>query len=110
MTWIRRVYLYSFAAIGLTLTLYGGIAIFQVSLKATILPDAWRAKSEYSYLLRQKERDNSPEAKKAREEELGLQRKADGQKALSWAIPFLVFGIPMWQYHWKAVVREDRAS
>lgn len=101
--WIRLIYLYLFACVGLIVTITGCIRGMNVALKATVFRNADRfvaypvtEEKDQEQMLKQQEIFQMLDAKRQREMEL------------AGAISMIVVGAPLYLYHWRLIQKEQK--
>jgi hypothetical protein len=101
--WIRLIYLYLFACIGLVVVVIGTVRGINVGLKATIFRNADRF---VSYPVPA----DKDQEKMIKEQEVFQQLDSQRQREmeLAGAISMIVVGLPLYLYHWKLIQKEQK--
>ncbi|HUE76354.1 MAG TPA: hypothetical protein VMM83_00305 [Longimicrobiales bacterium] len=133
MRWIRVVYLYLFALVGLILLTIGGVQIVSLGLRSYILTEA-DAEMRLHYMpepamrltpdrasalaadttLGPEEREAlrqwASEYERQREQRAAIDPvKSRRQRDAARALAFLIIGMPLFGYHWR-MIRKERAG
>lgn len=135
MHWIRVVYLYLFALLGLVLVTIGGIQMVSLGLRTWVLteadaearihyypdppmrfaPDRAAATAEDTVVtLTQEEREAlrhwAADYERQRQVRAGIDPvRSRRQRDAAWAISLLLVGAPLFGYHWRTI-RKERAG
>lgn len=101
--WIRLIYLYLFAGIGLVVVVIGATRGINVGLKATFFRNADRF---ISYPVPA----DKDQEKMGREQEVleRLNSQRQREMELASAISMIVVGLPLYLYHWKLILNEQK--
>lgn len=115
-SWIRKVYLYTFALVGLVLIVIGAVRLIGLALKAYIFT---KADIYYQYPAARPIKPAPPDAavnsektefqepsKEEVEEYESNQRSANRQREAAESLAFIVVGLPLYLYHWRAVQKD----
>lgn len=133
MHWVRVVYLYLFALVGLILLTIGGVQLTSLGLRSYVLTEA-DAEMRVQYLPEPPVRFTADNARNlARDTTLGAEERealrqwaADyerqreqreaidpvrsrRQRDAARALAFLIVGLPLFGYHWRTI-RKERAG
>lgn len=116
-TWIRKVYLYTFALVGLVLIVIGAVRLIGLALKTYIFT---KADINYQYPAARPVKMAPPDAINAGEktefqepskEEVeqyeSNQRSSNRQREAAESLAFIVVGLPLYLYHWF-VIKKDK--
>lgn len=111
-SWIRTVYLYLFALLGLVLMVIGAVRLINLGLKVYIFTEA--EKEEYRYSM---PTPFDPRLEKSTSTQVAVTDpkipedflKSRRQREASGALSFLIVGLPLYLYHWM-VIRKDRKT
>lgn len=133
MSWIRVVYLYLFALVGLILLTIGGVQLTSLALRSYILteadaemrmqymheppgrfsPDRAEALSRDTTLgpdEREALRQWAADYERQRQERESIDPiKSRRQRDAARALAFLIIGLPLFGYHWRTI-RKERAG
>lgn len=108
---IRKIYLYSFALIGLVISTIGAIQLVDLGLKTYLFPDA---DNYYTYPAEKiapvstsgatstVREPSQAEIDKYNERQRSSQRQREAATALA----MLIVGIPLYTYHWTVIKKE----
>lgn len=104
---IRRIYLYSFAFLGLVLMVIGAVRLLDLGLKVYVFKQADQY-AIYPYPAKIDPEATSEaqdiESNRVREEEARKQNTtSQRQSAASSSIAMIVVGMPLFFYHWRKV-------
>ena len=112
-SWIRTVYLYLFALLGLVLMVIGTVRLINLGLKVYIFTEA--EKEEYRYSVPapfepRLEKGTSTEVAvvdpKIPENFLKSRRQREAASVLS----FLMVGLPLYLYHWMVIKKDKKEA
>lgn len=115
---IRRIYLYLFALVGLLLITIGCVRLVSLALKTYVFK---QADIYYNYPMAKPvpaalegevatstvQREPTKEEIKEFEEK---QRTSNRQREAAESIAFIVVGVPLYLYHWRAIKRDKEAE
>lgn len=117
-TWIRKVYLYTFALVGLVLIVIGAVRLIGLALKAYIFT---KADIYYQYPAARPIKIAPPEAigtgektefqepsKEEVEEYDRNQRSSQRQREAAEALAMIIVGAPLYWYHWLVIKRDKK--
>ncbi|MEX2028104.1 MAG: hypothetical protein WD988_01215 [Candidatus Curtissbacteria bacterium] len=111
---IRKIYLYSFAFLGLVLVVFGLVRILDLGLKVYVFKQADQfAHAPYpaekltseSREPTQEEKDNLKREQEATE---AKNRQAQRQSTASNSLAMIIVGLPLFLYHWKRINTSDK--
>lgn len=105
MEWIKKLYVYIFATVGLVLLVIGGVQIISLGLRSYVFT---KADMYYAYPEAQVQKDASSTAPdpKAMEEFQEKNLQSQRQRQASTALAFIIVGIPLFGYHFR-IIRKD---
>ncbi|MBI2591072.1 MAG: hypothetical protein HYW34_00095 [Candidatus Brennerbacteria bacterium] len=116
-TWIRKVYLYTFALVGLVLIVIGAVRLIGLALKTYIFT---KADIYYQYPATRPVKAPPPDAivnsektefQEPSKEEIEVyesnQRSSQRQREAAEALAFIIVGAPLYWYHWR-IVKKDK--
>ncbi|MBI5147832.1 MAG: hypothetical protein HZA37_01625 [Parcubacteria group bacterium] len=110
---IRKIYLYLFALVGLSLVTIGGVRLVGLGLKTYVFT---KADIYYEYpttrptmlpMLDGKEIEAKQPTKEEVEEYQNKQQTANRQREAAEALAFIIVGLPLYLYHWS-VIKKDK--
>lgn len=101
--WIRLIYLYLFASIGLVVTVIGCIRGINVGLKSTLFQQADVYPRPVMIEQQDKEMFEKEQLQYQQAEKI---RTRDIE--LAGAISMMLVGIPLYFYHWRLIQQEQR--
>ncbi|MDP3710611.1 MAG: hypothetical protein Q8R29_02690 [bacterium] len=110
-SWIRTVYLYLFALLGLVLMVIGTVRLINLGLKVYIFTEA--EKEEYRYAFQTPVFPEEKGATSTREAVVSEPKISENflkprrQREAAGALSFLIVGLPLYLYHWM-VIKKDR--
>lgn len=131
--WVRTLYLYLFALLGLVFTAIGGIRLLDMALRATIfrsadaleryemppLPTIGRRPGDFDVIASKAEltpeekqllRDGIEEYKRWKERRDRIDPvTARRQREASSSLAMILVGLPLYLYHWRTIRREAEA-
>lgn len=111
-SWIRTVYLYLFAMLGLVLMVIGAVRLINLGLKVYIFTEA--EKEEYRYALPMPVVEELPAEKEATTDQTDKPKipedflKSSRQREAADALSFLIVGLPLYLYHWMVIKRAKK--
>lgn len=105
---IRRIYLYSFAFLGLILMVIGAVRLLDLGLKVYVFrqADQYAIYPDYPHKLAGEATPSAvdEESRRIREEEARAQNTtSQRQSAASSSIAMIIVGLPLFFYHWRKV-------
>ncbi|MEK7146789.1 MAG: hypothetical protein AAB772_00875 [Patescibacteria group bacterium] len=117
-SWIRKVYLYTFALVGLVLIVIGAVQLIGLALKTYIFT---KADIYYQYPISRPVKIVPPDAvigagektefqepsKEEVEEYERNQRSSQRQREAAGALAMIIVGAPLYWYHWR-VIKKDK--
>lgn len=116
-SWIRKVYLYTFALVGLVLIVIGAVRLIGLALKAYIFtkadiyyqyPVARPIKAPPPGAVNAGEKTEFQEPSKEEVEEYDRnQRSSQRQREAAEALAMIIVGAPLYWYHWR-VIKKDK--
>lgn len=113
-SWIRTVYLYLFALLGLVLMVIGAVRFINLGLKVYIFTEA--EKEEYRYAWPTPVAEELPAGKGTTTELLSKPKipenflKSRRQREAAGALSFLIVGLPLYLYHWIVIKRDKKEA
>jgi uncharacterized membrane protein len=130
--WVRNIYLYLAALIGLILVTVGGVRLVDLGLRATVFTEADREEVMHRFqppmpfALERVQRVSEAGAELTPEERTmvrqwladyerwqELQQRVDPvvsrrQRAAASSLALILIGLPLYLYHWRLIRRESR--
>jgi len=110
---IRKIYLYSFALIGLVLITIGCVRLVSLVLKTYVFT---KADVYYEYLIARplkvaideesKIEELQQPVKEEIEEYQNKQQTANRQREAAESLAFIIVGLPLYLYHWRLIKKE----
>lgn len=117
-TWIRKVYLYTFALVGLVLIVIGAVRLIGLGLKTYIFtkadvyyqyPSARPIKPAPSDAVNAVEKTEFQEPSKEEVEAYeSNQRSSNRQREAAEALAMIITGAPLYWYHWRVIKRDKK--
>lgn len=103
LSWIKKVYIYLFSAIGLIIFIIGAVQLINLGLKAWVFT---KADVYYEYPMQKRiPAVEGEDFQEPSEEELAEYQKnelsANRQRQASTAIAMIIVGAPLFFYHWR---------
>lgn len=108
---IRKVYLYTFALLGLVLITIGGVRLITLALKAYIFT---KADQYYEYpvakpIVAPEGKTQIAEPDKEQIEEFQKnQRSSQRQRDAAESLAMIIIGIPLYLYHWNRIKKDQK--
>lgn len=111
-SWVRTVYLYLFALLGLVLMVIGTVRLINLGLKVYIFTEA--EKEEYRYSLArpiEMPPEKSTSTVSVIEPKIPENfLKSSRQREAAGALSFLIVGLPLYLYHWMVIKRDKKEA
>lgn len=108
--WIKKIYLYLFALVGLFLITIGAVRLISLGLKAYVFTQA----DIYPYYpqmrpkaIDEKVQELEEPSKQEIEEFEKKQRRANREREAAESVAMMVVGLPLYLYHWR-VIQKDK--
>lgn len=108
ITWVRKIYLYLFSAIGLVIVIIGSVELINLALKSWVFT---KADIYYQYpnskiINAEKQEVYQEPDPKAVEEYQKNDLASRRQRQASNAIAMIIVGAPLFLYHWKLTKKD----
>ncbi len=112
---IRKIYLYSFALIGLVLITIGAVRLVSLGLKVYIFT---KADLNYNYPAAKPvsapENGKNSEVQQPSQEEIDKfnqeQKTSQRQRDAAESLAMIIVGAPLYLYHWKVIKKEKEIN